>query len=63
MAGYTEWNFRPIPPLTPSVPLMNLDGEVESTMKFIIYADDIIDSFRVQSCLVKSEKQAKEKSK
>lgn len=42
---------------------MALDGEFDSKIKFIVYADDIIYSFRIQSCLIKLEKQTKEKSK
>lgn len=32
---------------------MNLDGEFESKIKFIIYVDDILYSFRIQSHRVK----------
>lgn len=43
--------------------LIGLHGEFESKIKFIIYADVIRYSFEIQSCLVKLEKQAEEKSK
>lgn len=54
---------RIISALTCSGLLIGRHAEFESKVKFIIYADVIRYSFRIQSCLVKWEKQAEEKSK
>lgn len=54
---YTEQGFKEnVSPLLYSVLLIGLHGEFESKIKFLIYADDIRHSFRIQSCLVLSEK-------
>lgn len=54
---------RIISPLTYSGLLIGLHAEFERKTKFIIYADVIRYSFRIQNCLVKWEKWAEEKSK